>query len=128
MEKRVCEHCGGELVEFDEYGNQGWHCPKDCEFIMACKKWEEDLPFEIEAAEIAGLAHSASDTTPIVAVAAVKETHCWSCSSTVLRLPQYDDYPYGHFCTSCPHSLRDHPIFGVGGSMDLALKKPINKN
>lgn len=54
----------------------------------------------------------------------VKKVNCWNCQhdDCVERLPENDDHPYGHFCSICKHSLRDHPYYGEGNLGDLALK------
>jgi hypothetical protein len=38
MKERFCEHCGHELREFDDYNNQVWNCPNDCDFEVASAK------------------------------------------------------------------------------------------
>lgn len=120
MQKRLCEHCGHELYQFDDYNNEGWHCPNNCDFEIGCKKYEERFPFELEVADMVECSNSTSDNLPNIA--SVKTTHCWYCKGTVIRLPQNQDPPYGHFCPICSHSLRFHPLLGQGKPMDQALR------
>jgi hypothetical protein len=122
MKKRLCGHCGHELQEFDIYGNEGWHCPNDCAFEMACKKAEEILPFEIEAADLVRASNDTSASQEYTTPVTVKTSHCWYCKGTVFRLTQNQDPPYGHFCSICGHSLRFHPLLGQGAPHDQALR------
>jgi hypothetical protein len=122
MEKKVCEHCGGELVEFDEYGNQGWHCPKDCEFEIQCQIAQEMPPDDPEAYDMIWLSNNVFTSQGDAVPAYVQTSPCWNCRSTVFRLPEKQDYPYGHFCPGCGLSLRFHPILGQGAKYDQALR------
>lgn len=120
MDKMFCEHCGHELYEFDINGNQAWNCPNDCDFEIACKEAKEEAQFEIEADQIA-CSKAGLVAHVFLAPNNVKTTNCWYCERTLSRLTENQDPPYGHFCPSCGHSLRDNPIYGVGGPRDRAL-------
>jgi hypothetical protein len=105
MEKRFCEHCKSELSEYEMNGNYGWHCPNDCDFEIACKKYEaEFIPDEIPPDD-----------------QEISQTTCWYCYKHFFRLEKLQDHPYGHFCPYCHHSLRDNPIYGEGRPRDCAL-------
>ena len=113
MQKKFCEHCGHELDEFDKYGNEGWNCPNDCAFEKGCE--EDRKTFVPDDADISDNQNGLSNPQPIMAHVEVKTSHCWNCKGIVVRLPQHQDPPYGHFCPGCGHSLRFHPILGQGG-------------
>jgi hypothetical protein len=105
MEKRLCPHCEKELEQFDKYGNEFWNCPNDCEFEIESQRYAEKFVPD--------------DIPPVYND--IDRTNCWYCDTNFFRLEELQDIPYGHFCPTCHHSLRDNPIYGVGKPRDCAL-------
>ena len=113
----ICQKCGSKRDPFDQNGNPYDTCPKGCEL-------EDRDPMSPE--ECDQVVENLGNVDPDFEL--TKTSNCWTtvsygspCPGVVLRTPQTADPPYGHFCPECGHSLRDNPIYGVGGPRDRGV-------
>ena len=121
---RVCKSCGTELREFDDYGNQFWHCPNDCISREVSNRIAKEEAAKSDAEQQADYEDHLAVAGP---QAYMKQTHCWNCQTTITRTPQTQDEPYGNFCPKCGESLRNHYYLGEGRPGDLAkMRNPQN--